>query len=244
MKTVRAIGLASALAMSAGGATASTTLNPGSPLAAAGGFVAIDINAPVTPAAADGSGRVYSGPFNVDKSVGGGFLETFVAWCMELTRPFLDGGDRTFTEGSVFPSTAGVAGSEADVSTRIQRLFDAAYDPGILNSTNQAAGFQLAIWELIYDTDADLQTSSFQALLGNNTNTNRTATINYAQDFLQQYSTTLNPTREWTITYYQGTDRQNIATVSPIPLPAAGWLLLAALTGLGVAARRKRKMAA
>ena len=33
---------------------------------------------------------------------------------------------------------------------------------------------------------------------------------------------------------------QNLVTVSPVPLPAAGLLLLAAFGGLGVAARRRK----
>ena len=36
---------------------------------------------------------------------------------------------------------------------------------------------------------------------------------------------------------------QVMARVAPIPLPAAGWLLIAAVGGLGLASRRARKAA-
>jgi hypothetical protein len=177
----------------------------------------------------NGSSRgVQAGGFALDSADLGG---NFVGWCLDIlhnltlasnyevtTQPFL---------GVLIPDS---------VLDNIEALFNTAYAGLTLSDDGQSAGFQLALWELLYETDTqfDVTQGIFHA-------SSSTAAINAATGFLAGLGGPV--TGNYNLTYLQSADRrvrsQNLVSASAVPLPAAGLLLLAAIGGLGVTRRRK-----
>lgn len=169
---------------------------------------------------------------NDDSSSGGQFRLTgdngfgdFLAWCIELT-DFLVGANPDSDLYHVNPTTI------ADPVARgnVQKLFDTAYGGLDYNNGAQMAGFQAALWEVRYDTTLDLSGGAFVL---RNTNAVRTA----AQGFIDGLAA---PTGQvWNLTYLESAEGQDLVTATPVPLPAAGWMLVAGLGGLAALRRRR-----
>ena len=227
MTTFKTISIAGALALgTAGMASASTvTLDYTGPTA--GGFTSITIDA--TPA---GDSSALAGAFNFDRIVGGSVVESIIAWCMDLSA-FLNQGTRDYVESSSF--VTGV-NEVAGAGQRVQQLFDAVFH--LIDPTDLAdsAAMQTAIWEAIYDDDWSLDSGSFQVSAPG-------GVVGDAQDLLD-LAAAYTGGQKWRMTYFDASGdpekQQNVGTAAPIPLPAAGWLLLGGLGALGAAARRRK----
>lgn len=188
--------------------------------------------APVSPA----SSNVYAFGFNMTDTTG--TLDSFLAWCLDL-------GSFLSTSGSAKPYVitdnpfSNSFGMDAGERARVQSVFDANY--GTLDVTNgvDAAGFQVALWNALYDGDLDAGDGVFS--VSNNADViaaaNGYLTAANAYDGDKAYRLTF---LESTPSANQTKKYQNLVTVSPVPLPAAGILLLAAFGGLGFAARRRK----
>lgn len=165
--------------------------------------------------------------------------QAFLAWCFDVDTN-ISTGPNTYTEMSgLLNSTPPYLAGAGD---RLQRLFDSSYDPGFVNLTGSdlnawSAGFQTAIWEVIYDDNFDITSGSFKINSGNQAARNKaTGFLNAAKDYT-------GPQR-WIITTFQSETSQDLGVATPIPLPAAAWLLLAASGGLIAAKRRHARRAA
>jgi hypothetical protein len=257
MKTLRMIGLASALALSAGVASGSTWKfdNTGSNTTyVPGGFERILINNSLglTPASGgtdDDDGTAATAFIvNATNTEDTSITKNFLAWCLDFTTMFFNrGADRTETD-TLNASTLPAAIPNdvfAGAQDRIQRLYNVAFDTSssIENqlTRTKSAAFQLAIWEAVFDDDWDVE--NVDGRFWASSDTKDGDIIDQAQRWLTA-AESYGGSQRWVLSFYTTSQNQDVVTAAPIPLPAAGWLLLAAIGGLGVAARRKRKMAA
>jgi len=182
-----------------------------------------------------------------DVSVGDPYIQgvdDFLAWCFDIDKTIAQGQSLTYTINSNLlnnnpPYLPGA-------KDRIQKLFDKSYNLDLFASTNtnrsaNSAGFQIAIWEVLYDTDAngvyDLTGGAFKV------NSGVTAALTAAAGFLDG-SATYAGDQKWTITTYESETHQDLGVATVIPLPAAAWLLLGVSGALVAAKRRKTNRAA
>lgn len=165
------------------------------------------------------SGTFYAGPFAVTADGLGDFL----AWCVNIARNMANG--KTYTHAA---DHFGGAGSE--IRSNIDRLFSTYYAG--LATKNEKAAFQFALWEIIYDGGLDLGSGTFKD------NGTSGAIRSLADGYLLGIQSEDALSGRYRFTFLTSADSQDLVTVSPIPLPAAGWLLLAGVAGLAGVRRR------
>lgn len=187
-----------------------------------------------TPVGATGNTAAYG--FNMTDSLGP--LGSFVAWCLDLGNFLATTGAGTQAYKITNDPFGNSYGLNAAERARVQSVFDANYKTLDVTNGNQAAGFQLALWDALYDGDWDLGTGAFAA-------TASAAITGLANGYLAAAAGWTDGKR-YNMAFLESTgktQRQNLVTVAPVPIPAAGGLLLLALGGMGLAARRRKKAA-
>lgn len=120
----------------------------------------------------------------------------------------------------------------APIMNAIDRLFTSAY--ASVDTATEAAGFQVALWEVIYD-NASLDVSSGAFSVSGNA-----AVAAQANAYLSGLGT---ETGGYDLTFLNARGVQDLVTGTPatVPLPASGMLLLAGLGGVAAARRRGKK---
>ncbi len=187
------------------------------------------------------SGNVSAGAFALNADELGG---NFAAWCLDIANTLGLPSDYEFT-------TSPFAGNplSASVISNLQALVNTAYSAVLANLNNSAysAGFQLALWEIITETK-----KTYDVTKGNfvvSTVSGHTGAGNAARTKANEFLNGLGGpvTGNYTLTYLQSTDgKQSLVNIAPtppvseVPVPAAGLLLMGALGGLGVMARRRK----
>ncbi len=160
--------------------------------------------------------RTRAGMFRLQDASDGSEI---LAWCIDLLH-FL-----------TLPSEYTMADwLDPTVKDNIDRLFTSVYAD--VDSSDEAAGFQIALWEIVSDTDGglDLAAGSFTAAGAG-------AHYALAADYLDGLDTA--GTGGWNLTFLNSTgDSQDLVTASQVPLPASIWLFGLALAGLN-GVRRK-----
>ncbi|WP_371056002.1 VPLPA-CTERM sorting domain-containing protein [Rhodosalinus sp. K401] len=189
-----------------------------------------------------GSSNVIAGAFALN-STNTSYTDAagdFVAFCLDIFNN-LNLGTRGDYEVTTTPYIGATTSSPGDISDRIgdvQRLFNTAYAGVDLSDDNQSAGFQLALWEVVFEDS--VSSTGFDLASGDFTVTNASSSLrNTAQGYLDGIFGA--NTGNYQLTYLESTQGgQNLVTMAPIPLPAGGVLLLGALGGLAVARRRRK----
>jgi hypothetical protein len=192
--------------------------------------------------------RVEGGPRSVNALAGGFALSDsiadFVAWCLDIGNNLHIPATGTAYHQTATPfsnTTGTLAAPQLDT---VRALFETSYATLDLASDAQSAGFQLALWEILYETSGtfDLTAGSFRQ-------TRSTEAANAANAAANDLLAALGGpiTQRYRLTFFesgmngQGKQlSQNLVTVSEVPLPAAGVLLLAGLGGLAALKRRRK----
>jgi len=181
-------------------------------------------------ATASGTLPMNVGAFGFKMTDTTGQMGSFTAFCMDISR-WLQGSGQYDTTTTPFTNSYPVS---AAAMARIQAVFDANFASVLLTNAVQAAGFQVALWNALYDTDWSAGSGVFAVMDGTSGATAQaTAYLVAAQNYAggQQYNMTFLQSKTY---------NQNLVTVSPVPLPAAGGMLLAALAGLAMLRRRRQ----
>jgi len=147
-------------------------------------------------------------------------LEDLLAFCIE-PEVFLD-LNQSF-------DTMITAAPWASKFTDIDKLFTSSYDQIVDAAT--AAGFQLALWEIIRETSGTLDITG-----GTHFSTGSAGALAAANTFLAALATAGTGGYKYT-TYVN--DGQDLISVAPVPVPAAALLFAPALAGMAM--RKKRK---
>jgi len=179
------------------------------------------------------TGSVSAGAFNLNPPAGE------IAYCIDLAQ--------TISFGVLYDSyTKASLASDGVFSNaqknKIAQLFRGFYTSSLLNSKNSAA-FQLALWEIIFETGSSLEVDG--ALSG-------TRGVNYATGpdaagsviaIADGFLTGLGGfSTDWTGLYtYRSPERQDQIVFHPVPEPST-WIILSAGLGLiALVVRRRAK---
>ncbi|GHE96908.1 hypothetical protein GCM10016455_16680 [Aliiroseovarius zhejiangensis] len=185
-------------------------------------------------------GTVGATGFNLTDTSGD--MGSFVGWCLDIAHYLMStGSSQNYTPtNDPFSNSFGLSNVARD---RVQSVFDANYASLDASNGDQAAAFQMALWEAAYeddDTALSVSTGLFQA--------SSTGSTTLANQFLLA-ATNYTGAGLWNLSFLQvdgDANRgrytgQNLVTVSPVPVPAAGLLLITGLFGMGALTRRRRK---
>lgn len=179
------------------------------------------------------SQRVRAGGFRVTDATNNFDL---IAWCVDIANALK------------LPSLYGVTSEPfsntfdftSDIKNNIESLFETAYLDLDLADNSQSAGFQLALWEIVFETSDTLD-------VGNGTFSTVASmdTVSAANGFLANLGGPV--TQSYQLNYYESLGykngkkySQNLVSVTPVPLPAAGFLLVGGLAGLYFSGKRRK----
>jgi len=150
----------------------------------------------------------------------------FITFCIELNQTIASGGSATFTVSSL-TSAPGVGPTiSAATALSIRELWEDDYYQHVIGNLNgaglaqNAAAFQVAVWELIYDQGGAKNVSGGHITFISN------PSVVQAQTWLSALDGTVGLTNVITLTSQSSQDQSFIISPAPIietPLPPVAW---------------------
>lgn len=194
---------------------------------------AVDVSTP----AYNGQGGGFTGTLS---GFGAPFdSNSFQTYCVELTQQFNFGAsmsDYSIIAGAANTEWNLYGGNAATTSARLGQLMTYVNTTGAVTNASQSTSLQLAIWNIIYDTDNTLLGGSFKMLSGINSNPGFTL-ASYANTLL---SDSLNTVSNLNVYVLKSPTNQDFLITTAVPEPSTYALLLAGLAGVGFITRRRR----
>lgn len=164
---------------------------------------------------------------------------SFVVFCLDIVGKIYSSQTYDYkVTDTPFSNSDGLSGGSIE---RLQKIFESGYATALTSSV-LSAGFQVAVWNAVYDDDWSVASGAgtFYQTADND------GVRNAANNFLAAADGYEVVTSSWKMNFLEGLNTtpgiarsQNLVTVEAVPLPAAGLMLFTALGGLFVARRRK-----
>lgn len=183
------------------------------------------------------NGTYYAGAFAVTDTSGD--RGSFEAWCLDLANALSLPTAYTVTDAPWSATTGAIAPARLSA---VKGLFEMNYAALDLSNAVQTAGFQVALWEAVYDDAPNVGAGNFRI-------THNSAVATAATGFLNALAAWDGTVTQWAFSFFEsGKDAngrqlsQNLVSVSAIPVPAGALLLLTA-AGLAAGVRRHGRAA-
>ena len=155
---------------------------------------------------------------------------SFTAYCIDLYQTIAFG---TSTTGYTPMAAAAHSFANAGAAADIGKLY--AENNAVDSATRQAA-FQIAIWEIAYETTGSYHLDAGAAkFFGGSADTDGALTL--AGSWLNSLATTTNTT--YTVGALDSAQRQDLVFANPVPEPSTYALMAAGLLAMGFVARRR-----
>lgn len=163
-----------------------------------------------------------------------GLGSSFIAFCLDLTGTVMTGYDYVVNNVNPFQP-----GRELSALQRqnVELLFEASYGSVDVNNNIEAGAFQLALWEAGYET----ATGPLSLTTGTRFGSADTLTLAKANEYLNNMAS-WDGIERFNVNFLDADvdARQDLIMATPVPLPAAGFLLFGALGGLSLMRRRRK----
>ncbi|MCU0964664.1 MAG: PEP-CTERM sorting domain-containing protein [Burkholderiaceae bacterium] len=174
------------------------------------------------------NGSVQAGGYNTTISNAGVLDGSFVSYCVDLGQYLKFNTD--YNAGQYKAGTAAdFFGSRYD---DVLKLFSYAYNAVTNSTAEKSAGFQIALWELVYENSG-----SYNVLDGGIRFSN-SAALDEAAGFLQG-AASFNG-QSLNLQVLTSGSNQDVAFATPVPEPGAYALMLVSLATVGVMTRRRK----
>lgn len=170
---------------------------------------------------------VQAGGFNTLLSGAGALDGSFVSYCVDLGQ-YLSFNTTYSTQYSVGNAQSFYGTKYSDVL----KLFSSSYGSATNTSREPSAGFQIALWEVLYENTGTYNLSSGGISFTNS------AALDEAAGYLSAMSSFSGPNLDLQV--LTSSTNQDVAFAAPVPEPGTYALMLAGLGAVGFVARRRR----